>query len=109
MTRHQTQFLTKLRRNCFGPDFELAVLVGRTDVPHIRPLPYRRHAGIDRYRLVPGIEHRNAGTRGAHDGRQYEQRVAECADRCAVFVQIAGVVGIHEHVAAGLHFGVDAG
>ncbi len=59
--------------------------------------------------LCPGIDHGDARLGRAHHGCQHEQRLAEGAGRGAAAVKVAGIIGIHEHIAAGLDFVIDAG
>ena len=64
---------------------------------------HQRIAAIGRQRLMAGIHHRHAGHRRAHHRRQHEERLPE--GRRAL---VAGVIGIHEGVGAGLDFRIDA-
>ena len=109
MARHQAQRLAQLHGRRLGSVFQLAMLVGGRNVSNIRPLPDRRHAAVDRHRLVARIKHRQPVPRRAHHRGQDKKRVPKIRDRLAAGVQVTRVVGIHEGVAAGLDFGIDAG
>ncbi len=88
---------------------ELAVLVRCPGIGHARRLPDERQSGVDGQRLEPGIHHRDPRPRRAHHGAEHEQGVPERFDRCTRSAKIAGVVGVHEYVAARLHLGIHAG
>ncbi len=67
------------------------------------------HAGIDRRSLVAGVDHGTIRHRLAHHAGEDEERVLEAAEGRAVGLAIAGVIGIHEDVGAGLDLVPDAG
>src|SRR6185437_13523288 len=65
--------------------------------------------GIDRHRLVPGVDYCNTWARRAHHGRRNEERLPKRAYRFAARIEISRVVSVHEAVTSGLNLGVNAG
>ena len=85
-----------------------AVLVGGLQELDARQVGDERHAGIHGQGFQSRIHHRAFGRGMAHHRRPHVQALLEYLDRLAVFVQVAVVVRVHEHIRPGLDFVVDA-
>src|SRR5438067_25563 len=108
MAGDKADLVAEVEPVCGGADADLAVLVGGALVGGGGLVPDGRRTGIHAERLEPGIDDGAVLARPAHHRGPDEKARVEGADRLAILVEIAAVIGVHEDVGAALQFGVDA-